>query len=248
MAAVLRGGPTALASHLSGAGLWQLDGTHEGPIHVSLKSDRAIDRVVVHRRGRTDDPEVVTIDGIPVTAIDRTLLDLAAVASSQRVGLALDDALRRRLTGLERLQTFLAGRKGRAGTRVLRKLLQVRDHKDARVESRLESSLLRLLRNQRIPIPLAQYTVLSGDEFVARLDFAYPEGRIALEADGYRWHSSPEQWRRDIRRENQLKLLGWTVLRFSWEDVHDRPQLVTNQIREALRMSEVFRLLYRFGR
>jgi very-short-patch-repair endonuclease len=75
---------------------------------------------------------------------------------------------------------------------------------------------------------------MNGAAFVARLDFAYPSHRVAVETDGYRWHGSVERWRRDLRRENRLKLLGWTVLRFSWEDVQDRAELVSSQIRAAL--------------
>jgi very-short-patch-repair endonuclease len=81
---------------------------------------------------------------------------------------------------------------------------------------------------------VAQFPVLDDRVFVARLDFAYPAIRVGIEADGYRWHGNPEDWRRDLRRENRLKLLGWTLLRFSWEDVHDRPELVASQVRAAL--------------
>jgi very-short-patch-repair endonuclease len=60
--------------------------------------------------------------------------------------------------------------------------------------------------------------------------------------DGYRWHAGREQWSRDLRRENQLKLRGWTLLRFSWEDVHGRPRTVANQVRSALGRAGVSQL------
>ncbi|MGH2684207.1 MAG: endonuclease domain-containing protein [Actinomycetota bacterium] len=69
---------------------------------------------------------------------------------------------------------------------------------------------------------------------MGRLDFAYPPSRIGIEADGYRWHGGRERWVRDVRRENRLKLLGWTLLRFTWEDVRDRPELLASQVRAAL--------------
>jgi very-short-patch-repair endonuclease len=97
--------------------------------------------------------------------------------------------------------------------------------------------LLRLLKRHGLPPPVAQYEVKEGEALVARLDFAYPSLRLGIEADGYRWHSGAERWRRDLRRENRLKLLGWTLLRFSWEDVHRRPELVASQIRAALAVS-----------
>lgn len=176
------------------------------------------------------------LDAIPATAIERTLIDLAAVVSIGEAARALDAALRRRITSLDSLRELLdeLGRDRRPGAGTLRRLVEERDDRDRLLESRLEAKLLRVLRSRAVPLPVAQFRVLDGDAFVARLDFAYPSQRVGVEADGYRWHGSPERWRRDLRRENRLKLLGWTLLRFSWEDVHDRPELVASQIRAAI--------------
>lgn len=154
----------------------------------------------------------------------------------EQAGRALDDALRRKITSLGRVGELLdsLGPRGRPGSKALRRLVTTRDDRDALTESPLESALLRLLRDHAVPLPVPQFSVLEDQVFVARLDFAYPSQRIAIEADGYRWHSSPDRWRRDLRRENRLKLLGWTLLRFSWEDVHDRPEMVASQVRAAL--------------
>ena len=233
-ALVLFGGPAALASHRSAARLWGLDGTEGRPLEISVKTGRRIRGAIVHRRGSNDDPPVRLLDGIRATAIERTLIDLAAVASPRSAGLALDDALRRNLTTLERVGTELAAAKGRAGTRALRQLLSLRDDRDAILESSLEAALLRLIRGHRLPLPVPQYPVGDGDELVARLDFAYPTHLLGIETDGYRWHASRDRWRADMRRENRLKLLGWTLLRFSWEDIHNQPGTVAEHIRAAL--------------
>jgi very-short-patch-repair endonuclease len=234
MAAVLCGGPSALASHRSAAALWALDGVEERPVEISVKAGRRIKNAIVHRRQPRDDPRVALLECIPATGIDRTLLDVAAVLSPRRAGLALDDALRRKLTTRGKVREMLLGSRGRPGARSLRKLLDVRDDRDGVLESRLEAALLRLLRDHQLPLPVAQHRVMHGDVFVARLDFAYPSHRLGIEADGFRWHASPERWARDLRRENRLKVLGWMVLRFSWQDVHDRPEMVAGQIRAAL--------------
>lgn len=236
MAAVLSGGPGALASHRSAAALWRLDGVKDPPLEISIKAGRRIEGVIVHRRSAFDDPPTEVIDRIPVTGIERTLLDLAAVAPVAVVGPALDAACRRRRTSLRRVRGALdsLGPRGRPGSKALRRLVDARDHRDAAAESALESALLQILRKHALPLPSPQYRVLDGDRFVARLDFAYPSLRVGIEADGYRWHASPERWRRDLRRENHLKLLGWTLLRFSWEDVHERPEVVASQVRAAL--------------
>ena len=232
MAVVLHGGSTALASHRSAGLLWRLDGLEQDAIEVSIQAGRSIKGALVHRRRPTDNPAVVAKDGIPTTGIERTLLDLCAVVSKRRAALAMEDALRRGATTLAKLRELLAT--PRAGTRSLRELLEARDDRDASVESRLEAALLRLLRDHDLPLPEQQYRVISGDDLIGRLDFAYPDLRLGIETDGYRWHSGVESWKRDLRRENRLKLLGWTVLRFSWWDVHERPELVASEIRAAL--------------
>jgi very-short-patch-repair endonuclease len=240
MAAVLSGGPSALASHRSAAALWKLEGIDEGPMEISVKAGRRIRGATVHRRRATDDPLVSVLDGIPATVIERTLLDLAATAPPGRTAAALDDALRRRLTTLPDLRAMLGSvaPRGRIGTRTLRTLVNDRDDRDAALESRLESALLRVLRRHGVELPVLQHAVVTGGAVVARLDFAYPQRRVGIETDGYRWHGSPERWRRDLRRENRLKLLGWMLLRFSWDDVHRRPEAVIAQVRQALANAE----------
>lgn len=173
------------------------------------------------------------MDGIPATAIERTLVDLAAVMAPVRVGRALDEALRRGDTTLFLLREEIPS-SGRSGRGTLRRLLEARDDRDARVESRLEAMMLQLLRQAGIPLPLPQHRVIEDGVTIARLDFAYPAYRLGIEVDGYRWHSGVQRWREDLRRENRLKLLGWTLLRFSWADVEEQPERVVSQIRAGL--------------
>lgn len=234
MAAVLWGGSTALASHRSAAALWELDGAKEGLIEISIAAGRRVQGITVHRRLPHDNPGKLLIERIPTTGIERTLIDYAAVARSSEAGRAIDDALRRQRTTLRAMRAHLT--KGRPGARALRRLLDARDSRDEGLESRLETALLALLRARRVPLPEPQHEVRDGDSLVARLDFAYPAWHLGIETDGFRWHSGLERWQRDLRRENRLKLLGWTLLRFSWVDVHERPADVVRQIRVALRL------------
>lgn len=67
-----------------------------------------------------------------------------------------------------------------------------------------------------------------------RLDFAYVEARVAIEADGFRWHSSRKRWDGDRERALALGLLGWTVVRVTWTQLHDRPDDVVETIRALL--------------
>jgi len=67
-----------------------------------------------------------------------------------------------------------------------------------------------------------------------RLDLAFVRERIAVEVDGWAWHSDVERFRADRRRQNALVLAGWTVLRFTWDDLTNRPEQVVAQIQAAL--------------
>ncbi|MFN2614759.1 MAG: endonuclease domain-containing protein [Actinomycetota bacterium] len=101
-------------------------------------------------------------------------------------------------------------------------------------ESVLETRLLRLMKVHRLPPPSLQHRVRAGSS-VARVDFAYPELKLAIEADGYRHHSRPVDWERDRRRRNRLTEAGWHVVHVTWNDLVQRPEEVILQIRGMMR-------------
>jgi very-short-patch-repair endonuclease len=70
---------------------------------------------------------------------------------------------------------------------------------------------------------------------VGVLDFAFVAQRIAIEIDGRAWHSTGERFQSDRSRQNRLVLMGWTVLRFTWDDLVRRPDAVIEQVPSALR-------------
>ena len=69
---------------------------------------------------------------------------------------------------------------------------------------------------------------------VARVDYAYPEARLAIEADGYRWHSGRVRWEQDRARLNELTLLGWRIIHVTWSELIRNPEAVVARIRTAL--------------
>ena len=80
-----------------------------------------------------------------------------------------------------------------------------------------------LVRQYELMAPAFQHEVWHGGRFIARIDCAYPDRKLAIEVDGFEHHSSPEAFQRDRTRQNRLVALGWTVLRFTWHDVVHRP-------------------------
>lgn len=235
MAACIWAGPGAAGSHRAAAALWGLLDDQAAPVEITTPRRLRHSGVVVHRVP-LGARHVTRIGTIPVTRPARTLLDLGAVASVRTVEHALDDALVRGLVTIRGLQRMLRseGGPGRGGAGVLRQLVCVRDPLLAPPESVLESRIARLLRRSDLPQPVPQFQVRVGGRLVARIDFAWPEAMVAVEADGYRHHGTRTAWRRDLKRRNALTTLGWYVIHVPWHEVSERPEAVISAIRTAL--------------
>jgi very-short-patch-repair endonuclease len=236
LAAVLAGGAGVMASHRSAARLWGL--LDDDVLEVTVPDLRRprVRGAVVHRSADVAGAHAVRRRAVPVTSPLRMLVDLGAVVGAGVVEDVLDRALERRLVtigGVERSLSELSGR-GRAGAGVLRAVLRHRALGSDRPDSLLEPRMARLLRGASLPAPAFQHEVRDAGRFVARVDFAYPDVRLALEVDGWGSHSSPRAFQSDLARQNALVALGWTVLRFTWPDVVRRPAVVAADIRRVL--------------
>jgi len=160
--------------------------------------------------------EMTIVDCIPVTTVARTIADLAGFASADLVEEGLDDALHRRLVRLGAIRKQAAA--GRAGAALLRRLVEERSGTGRVPESVFETRVLRALRRGGLPAPTVQHQIGSY-----RVDFAYVRERLAIEADGFRWHSSRRQWDRERTRTAALTAMGWTVFRVTWSELNERP-------------------------
>jgi very-short-patch-repair endonuclease len=221
MAACLANSGT-FASHRTAARLWRLAGIDECPVELTSTGDRRGGAEVTIYRTRTlAQCDVAVVRSIPVTATARTIIDLAGVVDESSLEIALDDALRRRLTSMARLQWRLAdlGGHGRKGTAAMRRLMAQRTSGPV-PESALETRVVRALRTAGLPPPRRQYRIRHEGRTVARVDLAWPEQCVALEVDSYRYHSGRHEWERDLARRNSLEAAGWTV-------VHVTAQLLT---------------------
>ncbi|HVF76244.1 MAG TPA: type IV toxin-antitoxin system AbiEi family antitoxin domain-containing protein [Acidimicrobiales bacterium] len=207
----------AVASHRTAAALWGLSGFRPGPVHVLVAAPRSARSTlaIVHRTVELPRADVTTIDGIPVTRLARTLIDLAGTVPARALEEAVDDALCRRLVTLPRLDrraTALLG-KGRAGSAAFADVLGSWRGDQPLPQEVAEARLLRRLVHAGLPPPIPQHEVYTPDgRFVGRLDLAWPDVRVGFELDGFRWHGSPRASQRDLARHNRLKALSWTVL------------------------------------
>ena len=235
LVACLAWGDGAAASHRGGAPLWKLAGFEAGQIELTVPRPRNRRGPGTIHRTFLAPVDVTVIEAIPVTTVARTLIDLASVATIEAVEEALDDALRRGLVSLPRLRWRLdaLARPGRPGITAMRKLLDGRDPAAAVPDSVFERRLLRVLREAGLPEPVLQHEVRISGRVVAILDFAYPDARLAIEADGYRWHSGRRHWDHDRARRNELTLLGWRVIHVTWTELTRRPSVIVDAIRRA---------------
>jgi very-short-patch-repair endonuclease len=189
---------------------------------------------VIHHHA-LDPVDVMTFEGLPVTTPARTLIDVAAMVDEATLEVALDDALRRGLVSLPRLRWRLEQltAKGRPGVKPVRSLLEARDH--AVPQSVFETRLRRLMRDAGLPQPVGQYPIRVDGRVLAVVDFAFPQAHLAIEADGYRWHSGRVRFDDDLARRNRLTLLGRRIIHVTWTDLTERPTETVEAIGRALR-------------
>ncbi len=217
-AVALTSQPQAWISHETAGTLWAMPGVSDDAIHIVTGLDRRVRLPGVrgHRSGALFDADLTTTRRIPVTSPARSIVDLSAVLTRRQLGSAVDDAVRRQVMSLEsfrRCVARLAEAPGRR-TSVLEELLAERLPGYSAGDSDLETRVLRLLVANGYPPPAQQHRVRIGGR-TYRIDLAYPVLRLAIELDGWEFHSSRSAFDDDRSRANLLAAHGWTVVRFT---------------------------------
>jgi len=233
-AALLWAGPKGILSHWSAASLHGLCPLETRVPHVWAPNGRYCRGINVRRLFPDDQPRSRVVRGLRVTRVERTLLDMCAIASPQEVGEMMDAALRQRLTSIDklRLEPGRASDTQKRGVARYRALVCERDADNAKVRSELEARMLRILRS--LPQPsVADHRVDDGKERYY-LDFAFPAYRLGIECQSVRWHLGTDMLKRDAARHRRLTFQGWTILYFCWDDVVFAPERVRSEIQQAL--------------
>jgi very-short-patch-repair endonuclease len=164
------------------------------------------------------------------TAVD-TVLDCALVLPLIQAVVLADSALRAGACSVAGLRRAATARRGTIGAGRLWKVLR---WCDSRSESVLESDLRVVLCQAGLVPPTTQRELAGGGGAALRLDLAWPQHRLAVEADGRRWHDPEDRRDADRRRDNAGARVGWRVLRFSWAEVVHHPERVVDAVRDAL--------------
>lgn len=215
LGAVLAAGPGAVASHRSAAALHGLV-DRVGPPELTAPSPRwvRLPGVRAHRTNCLPDHHRVVVTAVPVTSLARTVLDMSAVVPPERLGQLLDHAHRVRPTLVSELETCLdeVKARGRRRTAVMREILALRHEDDRPGGSNWEVARVRDLRAAELGLLVQQHKVTVRGR-VYYLDAAYPIEMVAVEFDTFHTHGARSSFDRDRRRDADLQLLGWLVLR-----------------------------------
>jgi very-short-patch-repair endonuclease len=238
LAAILLTAPAgAVPSHLTAARLWGIE------VPLQPTGDRRVDLIVpsgsraesrsdrrIHRQPLATD-EITRFNAYPVTVLERTWRDLAAVLQPSAL-LAVTDQVLSHGVSVEALTHALARRPEGRGAARARAVLPVAD---PLAESPMESVLRWLVHAGGLPRPVLQFVIRDAvGSFLARTDLAWPDRKVLVEFDGD-VHRDRRVFVDDLRRQNRLIAEGWIVLRFSSADVLGRPDEVVAEIRRALR-------------
>lgn len=235
LAAVLAGGPGAHASHRSASRLWTLDGVRTRMLEITVPFSNLPmpEGVVVHRTRRV--LPTAQQQTIRSTTVERTLLDLAAILPDRVLEKAYMSALRLGLTETDDVLSMMRQQAGRGvpGTRRLRRVIATAT--EGLTASGAEVEMAQLIRHCPIPAPVPQMRVTLPDGGNAYPDFAWPLPMRIVEVDGFDAHSTPEQLRDDLARQNALMNLGWEMRRFTGVRVRREPEIVMDEITTFIR-------------
>lgn len=229
MAAVLAGGPDALLSHLSAAHLWGMRGSR-GEIEITRPSGRTQrPGITVHRSSGMCDTDRTSEAGIPATTIERTLLDIAPRLDRRQLGRALAAADRSGRLSWEDLDRVAAQGACRPGVGRLREVILETDPRAAQALSPLEVDFLSLCKRAGLPLP--QVNVLVGGRLV---DFLWPDQRVIVETDGYRYHRDVLAFERDHESTVDLGIAGYAVHRATYRMLSRDPHPFLELLRRSL--------------
>lgn len=235
-AAVLACGPAAVASHRSAGMLHGFEVRRFRPeVTVCDTTMPKAHGIAVHRTNRLDPLDVRVVDRIPCTSRARTALDLGAVLPWEVYEEVLQVAvITKRLSFVDLVAVLeRLGGKGRRGAAKLRAFLRY-SVPDSRLASLLELLVLEVVRELSAREPVLQHELVCIDGRVVVLDMAWPDERIAVEANGHRWHATRKQLDDDEARRRSIRASGYAYDAFTWSDVHEHRERTKVELARSL--------------
>jgi very-short-patch-repair endonuclease len=229
MAAALAYGPEGTLAHWAAAAHWELLGWRNGAtIDVSVVGHRRAQRGT--RVHRVQSLERTLHHGVPITTVPRTLLDLAGVASPAQLRRATNQAERRGWLTEQAVRDLIERYGGRKGMKAFVAVTAAVNAGTHRTRSDLEDDFLAFCRRRRLPTPVANGKV-EGYE----VDMHWPGTKLIVELDSYEYHRTPTSFEQDRRKDADLKLKGYTVIRVTGAWMDTDPAGLAATIRQLLR-------------
>ncbi|HET7120957.1 MAG TPA: type IV toxin-antitoxin system AbiEi family antitoxin domain-containing protein [Solirubrobacterales bacterium] len=235
MAAVLAFGPTAVLSHWSAAGLWLIRANSREIIDVTAPwKSRSWKGVKRHHKALPPD-EVTVREGIPVTTVPRTILDLAATVPVDAVENLLRETEFREHRDKLSLLDLIKRYPGRRGVRRVRLALEaLEDDPPGRRRRGLEERFAAFLRIHALPQPRFNDWIVLGEKRY-QVDCHWPDTHLIVELDSWQAHSTRSAFRSDRARDRALLLAGYRVSRITWAQLDDEPERIAADLRALLR-------------
>lgn len=231
----------AVVSHESAArihGMSPVPKVAQPSVTVPHRGTYTFPGLTVHQSTDLLPEHIVTINTLRVTSSVRTLLDLAKVLRGKRLGRIVDSSLAGGIVDFDELVDlyFALTRQGKKGMRQMGQILGERADEKRVPETVIETMLFRLLVDAGIKRPVKQFHAPWLERVDGRVDFAYVDEQIVMEADSRRWHGLFDAFNIDRRRDIAAQLAGWIVLRITWQMITEEPAFVVGSVRRALEM------------
>lgn len=236
--AALAVGPESVVSHEAAAELHGIRNVARGRVTLTVPHSgyHRVANATVHQISDVLPEHLTLVRGLSVTTIVRTVVDLAAVVGPARLQHIVEDVKYDGLASFADIGQCLASvaRRGKPGVRRLTLALDAYSDGKATPNSKLERELLDVIHGAGLDRPVAQLP-FPGRQFVKGcVDFAYPDVKVVIEADGRRWHTRIRDIKRDHERDGDAAESGWLTLRLLYEHITGDPEGTARRIRAVL--------------
>jgi hypothetical protein len=237
-AALLACGEGAVISHGTAAafhGLWD-----KAPllidVTVPVEAGRKIDGIRCRRCRYPEPEEVAFVNGVAVTTVARTLVDLAGMVGIATLKKTVGRAAIHRKLDLQAVDIALYNAKRRRGVKALERALlpyRTKDGAPPDVRSDFETLVLPQLLDAELPRPGCNVPLeIDGERLV--VDFLWEKQQVVVETDGRETHETPTAFQSDRKRDQFLASVGYRTVRVTWEQIHAERAAVLGRIKNAL--------------
>jgi hypothetical protein len=232
IAAVLASGADAALSHRDAAALHGFGQPGAGAIDVSTphRSRRGVAGVRLHRPRRLDPDDVTEVDGVRITTVARTLVDLAGTRPADSVRRAVHEAEVQRVLDVAAVLLIIGHSNGRRGLKGLERAL---GSPEPPTRNAFERRFAELMAASDLPPPRTNAYIDVGAR-LAEVDAVWPEQLLIVELDSHRVHTTRKVFESDRQKDIDLLLRGYRVVRVTWRRLITEPEKLVAELRALL--------------